>query len=383
MSDPLFECVAIVGLGLIGSSLAYDLRERKLAKHIIGVDSNPLCGELLRERGVVDEVFASSSELTTTPDLVVIATSPRSFEPVAANVKDIVGSESIVIDTGSIKQFAVDAIAPHLLGKAIYIPTHPITGSELSGAHAGQAGLFEHRRVILTPIVGTPEEAVQKVIDLWEALGAVCDGMDAETHDLIYAHVSHLPHLAAYAATETLAHYVKTPTDELTDFIRIGGSNPQLWVDITRANRTHMLTALEHFLTVLVHIIAELKSGEDEETNETCETSEVAAALFPRLVASCLISAVTLCEKREQLSLARYAGRGFTDMASPVQIPPDDDIERISNAYRQVVEVLSDFEQRFRSLFIHVSQEDWDALLDEMTHAQQTYQHFTGKKTAH
>lgn len=369
----MFERMAIIGLGLIGSSLAEDVHRYALAKHIVGFDNNPLAGEVLSSKGFIHEFHTKIAQVSGAVDAVIISTPPKYFDEVARKLSPLLKEGTLVMDTGSIKKSIIATVSPHIPPSAIFIPAHPITGSEKSGVGSGEADLFKNRRVILTPEAYSIPAAVDLAIHFWEALGARCEVMSAERHDMIYAYMSHLPHLVAYAAALTLHSYVPHAPENLKPFLRIGGSSPELWCDIALANATHLFSALEFYLTVLNHVIAELKAGETLGEDSTGKTAEIAHQLLPRIVASCLVSAVTLCEKRENITLARYAGQGFADLASPLQSPPDSDIERISGAYRQVVTVLSLFESHLRTLAVALKEQNHDALLGLMQDAQKSW----------
>ena len=369
----MFSRVAIIGLGLIGSSLAEDIYTRKLAVRIIGFDNNPLAGEALMPKHFIQEFHTRLAEVSGPVDLVIISTPPKFFDEVAHKLSPLLKEGTIVIDTGSIKESAIATIAPHIPPTALFIPAHPITGSERSGVGAGEANLFENRRVILTPEADALPAALDLVIHFWEKLGAKCEVMSAERHDLIYAYMSHLPHLVAYAASGTVAAFGKKHGAEMKQFLRIGGSSPELWCDICLANESHLSGALEYYLTVLNHVIAELKAGDGLGEVSKGKETEVVAHLLPRIAASCLVSAVTLSEKREDVKLARYAGRGFADLTAPLQSPPEADIERISHAWKQVAAVMSDFESRLRALALALKEKDHDGLLVLMQQAQDAW----------
>lgn len=373
----MFDRVAIIGLGLIGSSLAYDIRQHGLADHIVGFDNNPLAGEALGAKKAIDAFHTLLAEVAAPVDLVIIATPPKFFDEVARKLSPLLKAGTLVMDTGSIKASVIAALSPHLPPSASFIPAHPITGGERSGAGTGEKDLFKNRRVILTPEADVLPAELDLARRFWEALGSVCEVMSAEKHDLIYAHMSHVPHLAAFAASFTLAAYLDRLPEALTPFLRIGGSSPELWCDIALANQPRISEALEVYLTVLNHVIAELKAGESLGEASAGDTREIAGILFPRIAASCLVSAVTRCEKREGTALARYAGPGFADFTSPLQTPPEGDIERISLAYRETAAVLTDFESRLRAMAVTLKERRHETLLAQMQEARSAWQRLT------
>jgi prephenate dehydrogenase len=256
-----FERVAIVGVGLIGGSFSLALKEKGLCRHVAGAGRSAGNLALARERGVIDSSAADAAAAVRDADLVLIAAPVAQFEKIFLAIGPSLKPECLVMDAGSTKRDVV-AAARAALGARIaqFVPAHPIAGAEKSGAAAASAGLFQGRRLVLTPLKENKEEDVQTVSDLWTALGARVTRMSPEEHDRVFAAVSHLPHLLAYA----LVHEISTRADAaqlfgyaaggFRDFTRIASSHPEMWRDICTANSDQLLQELARFDATLENI---------------------------------------------------------------------------------------------------------------------------------
>ena len=361
----MFDHVAVIGLGLIGSSLVRDIRQHHLARHITGIDTNQKHRSFLYSNNLIDESHSSPEKAHRPCDLIILATPPGTEASIGAALAPLLQEGTIVMDTASVKQSVIHNLQPHLPETAVFVPAHPIAGSAESGPQAGQEGLFNKRHIILTPLANTPPQAIDLVSHFWSEIGGICEQMDPEKHDMIYAHMSHLPHIVAYLAADTLAPCHRNTTDKtLNEFLRLSGSDPSLWTAIIKHNKEQTFNAMENFLHILVHMITELESGqpEQQETTHSAPKNKVATQLFPRIIASCLASTAQLCEKRENTALLPYAGAGFASLCAPLHSPPEEDIEQISHAHQEVATMLRAFEQRLRSVFILMKQDDWPAV---------------------
>ncbi|WP_375455629.1 prephenate dehydrogenase/arogenate dehydrogenase family protein, partial [uncultured Methylobacterium sp.] len=198
-------CLAVVGLGLIGSSIARGARRHGLARRIVAIDSDPAVRERVRDLGIADHVTGDAAAGGAEADLVVLCVPVGAIGPVAAAMAPRLKPGAVVSDVGSVKASVVAAVAPHLPDGVAFVPGHPVAGTEYSGPDAGFATLFSGRWCILTPPEGTAEAAVARVRALWEGLGAVVETMSPEHHDLVLAITSHVPHLIAYNIVGTAA----------------------------------------------------------------------------------------------------------------------------------------------------------------------------------
>lgn len=248
------ERAAIIGLGLIGSSVARVLREQGLAKTIVASGRSEETLQRGVQLGVIDEGYASVAEAARGADLVILAMPVGATEKVLSELKPVLSDRMVVTDVGSVKANVVEA-ARRVFGElpARFVPGHPIAGSEKSGVEAGSAQLFLHHKVILTPSDRTDASALALVETLWLRSGAQVLKMGVEEHDLVLAKTSHLPHLLAFSLVDTLAkesenrEIFRYAAGGFRDFTRIAASDPVMWHDIFLANRDAVLTALQHF----------------------------------------------------------------------------------------------------------------------------------------
>jgi prephenate dehydrogenase len=249
-----FERVAIVGVGLIGGSFSLALKERKLCRHVVGAGRSAANLALARERGVIDSSESDAAAAARGADLVLVAAPVAQFENIFLAIGPQLKPECVVMDAGSTKRDVVAAARKALAGKAAqFVPAHPIAGAEKSGAAAASADLFRGRRVVLTPLEENREKDVQGVADVWAAIGARVSRMTPEEHDGVFAAVSHLPHLLAYALVSDIstradaAQLFGYAAGGFRDFTRIASSHPEMWRDICVANSDRLLKEIDRF----------------------------------------------------------------------------------------------------------------------------------------
>jgi cyclohexadieny/prephenate dehydrogenase len=255
LSEPIFGRVAIIGLGLIGSSIARAARRMNAAGEIIGADASDRVRARVLELGIADRAEADLGEAVRDADLVVLCV------PVGANgvVAEAIGPHlkpgCIVSDVGSVKGAVVAAVAPHLPAGVGFVPAHPVAGTEHSGPDAGFAALFHGRWCILTPPEGSDPDHVAKVQSFWRAIGSNVEVMTPSHHDLVLAITSHVPHLIAYNIVGTAADLEEVTQSEVIkfsaggfrDFTRIAASDPTMWRDIFLHNKEAVLEMLGRF----------------------------------------------------------------------------------------------------------------------------------------
>jgi prephenate dehydrogenase len=263
-SPPLFKRVYLLGTGLIGGSLALDLKDRGLVETVVGSDSFPERSESALSIGILDEILPMVPEVVSCCDLVILAV------PVL-NLREILSAgferNTLVTDAGSVKSDAVsgyrEAVAA---GRGYrYVPGHPIAGDEKSGPEAARKGLFDGARVILTPVDASAQD-VSDISALWEGIGARIKIMDPDEHDEVFAWVSHMPHMAAYAIIESVLardpDLVDLSGGGLRDYTRIAASNPRMWADIAVANQEKLLIAIRGLGDSLNQIISAIEEGD-------------------------------------------------------------------------------------------------------------------------
>jgi len=269
---PLFERVAIIGIGLIGSSLARAIRTQGLATTVVCADANPAHAGRAQALGIVDEAHTEPAEAARDADLVVLCIPIGAYAAVAQAIGPVLTPGAIVSDVGSVKQAAVAAIRPHLPEGIHLVPGHPIAGTEKSGPDAGFADLFPGRWFILTPLEDSDEIAARKVADLWRRCGMTVERMSAEHHDRVLAITSHLPHLIAYTIVGTATNLeeqlrqevIKYSASGFRDFTRIAASDPTMWRDVFLNNREAVLDSLQRFTEDLTALQRAIRWGEGD-----------------------------------------------------------------------------------------------------------------------
>jgi len=263
----IVDTLAIVGAGLIGGSFALALKQAGAVREVLGVGRNPARLTVARELGLIDRAvdWPQAGEA----DCILLALPVGETEAVLRQLAPHLKPGAIVTDAGSTKANVV-AAARVALGERFvdFVPGHPIAGSEQSGPGAARADLYRGKRVVLTPQADTRADAVATVRALWEAAGAQVETLDPMQHDRIFAAVSHLPHLAAYALVDDLARradgdtFFRFAASGFRDFTRIAGSSPEMWRDIALANRAAVLAELDAYLEAL-QMLRQSIAGED------------------------------------------------------------------------------------------------------------------------
>ncbi len=264
--------LAIVGLGLIGSSIARAARRYGLAETVVAIDADADVRARVRALGIADHVTGDLAEGAAGSDLVVLCVPVGAIGVVAAQIAPHLKRGAIVSDVGSVKATVISAIQPHLPEGIALVPGHPIAGTEFSGPDAGFATLFSGRWCILTPPEGTPAAAVERVRAFWRGMGANVETMSPEHHDHVLAITSHLPHLIAYNIVGTAAdlesatqsEVIKFSASGFRDFTRIAASDPTMWRDIFLNNREAVLEMLGRFNEDLAALAKAVRWGDGE-----------------------------------------------------------------------------------------------------------------------
>ena len=276
MTTPLFNRMCLIGIGLIGSSLARAARQQGLVGSVVTASrSATTCARAL-ELGIVDEASPDIAAMVQGADLVVICTPLGAYGDVARTMGPHLAAGCIVSDVGSTKQGAIRDVAPHLPDGIHFVPGHPIAGTEHSGPDAGFAELFQGRWCILTPPPGTDPAAVDKVTALWRDVGSQVEIMDPQHHDQVLAITSHLPHLIAYTIVHTATELedslqqevIKYSASGFRDFTRIAASDPVMWRDIFLNNREAVLEILQRFTEDLTALQRAIRWGEGDKLQE-------------------------------------------------------------------------------------------------------------------
>jgi cyclohexadieny/prephenate dehydrogenase len=273
---PIFGTVAIIGMGLIGSSIARAAREAGAAARIQASDMSAAVAARVLELGIVDTATTDAAAAAAGADLVIICVPVGANGAVAEAIAPALAEGAIVSDVGSVKAAVVRAVQPHLPAGVHFVPAHPVAGTEHSGPDAGFAALFQGRWCILTPPEGADPDAVAKVRALWEAFGSLVEEMTPEHHDLVLAVTSHVPHLIAYnivgtaddLQTVTQSEVIKFSAGGFRDFTRIAASDPTMWRDVFLHNREAVLEVLGRFQEDLFYLQRAIRWGEGDKLFE-------------------------------------------------------------------------------------------------------------------
>jgi len=269
----LYNRVALIGLGLIASSMAHAMRAHGLAGEIVGHAKSPETRAVALEIGLCDRVCETAAEAVQGADLVVLCVPVGAMEAVAAEIGPHLAQGACVTDVGSVKQAVIAAVAPHVPDGVAFVPGHPLAGTEHSGPRSGFATLFQNRWCLLTPTEQSTPEAVAKLRQLWEAMGSNVDEMDPSHHDLVLAVVSHTPHLIAYTMVGVADHLRRVSNSEVIkysasgfrDFTRIAASDPVMWRDVFLTNKEATLDILGRFTEELFMLQRAIRMGEGDE----------------------------------------------------------------------------------------------------------------------
>jgi len=268
-----FDTLAVVGLGLIGGSFVMDVRRLGLAKRILGYDNNSEYKAEISSRNLVDYLAEAPDSKLAEAQLVMLAVPVKAFAEVLSNIRPHLSTSVILTDTGSVKSPLLKLMRTPVYTGIRFVGGHPIAGSENFGPRAARENLFSGKRCILTPEIDTDRDVVRTVCEMWESIGSMVSEMDAEDHDQMFASVSHLPHLLAYASIQAIAD---SSTPEalslsgagLKDFSRIASSSPEMWADIFLENQENLLSRMNTFKDVVVKLEDAIKRNDKEKLIE-------------------------------------------------------------------------------------------------------------------
>ena len=268
----IYDRVALIGLGLIASSMAHAMRRAGLAGEITGYARSAETRAVAREINLCDRVCESAAEAAEGADLVVLCVPVGAMGAVAAEIAPVLKPGATVSDVGSVKRQVIEAVAPHIPEGVEFIPAHPLAGTEHSGPRSGFAELFDNRFTIIVPTTGSNPAAVARLCDLWRGMGANVDEMDAEHHDLVLAVTSHTPHLIAYTmvgvaddlSRVTDSEVIKYSAAGFRDFTRIAASDPTMWRDVFLNNKDATLEILGRFTEELFALQRAIRQGDGD-----------------------------------------------------------------------------------------------------------------------
>ncbi len=267
-----FETIALIGIGLIGSSIAREIKDKGLAGSVTVSTRSDATLKRAEALNLGDRYTTSAADAVKNADLVIVSVPVGASGAVAAEIAPHLKPGAIVTDVGSTKGSVIAQMAPHMPEGVHFIPGHPIAGTEYSGPDAGFIGLFKGRWCILTPLPETDETAKAKLRTFWETLGSMVDDMDPEHHDKVLAIVSHLPHIIAYnivgtaddleAVTES--EVIKYSASGFRDFTRLAASDPTMWRDVCLHNKDAILEMLSRFSEDLAYLQRAIRWGDGD-----------------------------------------------------------------------------------------------------------------------
>ncbi len=268
----IYDRVALIGLGLIASSMSHAMRRHGLAGEIVGTARSAETRRIAGEIGLCDRITETAAEAVEGADLVVRAVPVGAMGALAEEIGPHLKPGGTVTDVGSVKRAVIDAVAPHIPEGVHFIPAHPLAGTEHSGPRSGFAELFENRWCLLVPPEGADKDAVERLAFLWQSMGSNVDLMDADHHDLVVAVTSHTPHLIAYTMVGvaddlrrvTDSEVVKYSAGGFRDFTRIAASDPTMWRDVFLTNKDATLEILGRFTEELFALQRAIRTGDGD-----------------------------------------------------------------------------------------------------------------------
>ena len=268
----LFDRLALIGVGLLGSSIAHAARRSGAAAHIAGYDTSAEALKGAKKIGFADSLHTDLASCVADADLVILASPVGTYGALAKQMAPHLKAGAILSDVGSVKGAVQADVGPHVPKGVHFIPAHPVAGTEQSGPEAGFAELFDGRWCLLTPPEGADAKAIERLSDFWRALGSQVEVMDARHHDLVLAITSHVPHLIAYNIVGTAddleavtkGEVIKYSAGGFRDFTRIAASDPTMWRDVFLNNREAVLEVLGRFSEDLSYLQRAIRSGDGD-----------------------------------------------------------------------------------------------------------------------
>ena len=271
----MFKHIAIAGLGLIGGSLARDIRRLGLAATITGFGRSPERLKKALEMGIIDAWHTDYSQGIAQADLIIVGTPVSLITQQILEMLPHVKQGAVITDVGSVKTAIIEQVEPMMPQGVFFIGGHPIAGTENSGFESSVDGLFEHRACVLTPTEKTDPHALKKLENFWKAVGANIVCMDIKTHDMIFAGISHLPHIVAFSLVNALTdmenfekQILQYSAGGFRDFTRIAASDPVMWRDIALMNKDHILNAIGFFEKSLGSLKQSIADGNTSEIEQ-------------------------------------------------------------------------------------------------------------------
>ncbi|CAI3944419.1 prephenate/arogenate dehydrogenase family protein [Commensalibacter papalotli (ex Botero et al. 2024)] len=280
MTSSIFHRVTVIGPGLIGSSILRRIqKDRSLATYTVAYDNNPDVCNRVKELQIADEVCSDPETAVKDADCVILAVPVGVMGEVTKQIAPYLQKGAILTDTGSTKASVIAAIEPHLPPDVVFVPTHPMAGTEFSGPDAGFESLFENRWCLITPTPNTTQEAIDKITEFWQKMGSNIRILDIKHHDKVCAIVSHLPHLIAFTICntadsleeETRSEVLDYAASGFRDFTRVASSDPTMWRDVFINNREAILEMLARFTEDAQAMAKAIRWKDEEYITETIQ----------------------------------------------------------------------------------------------------------------
>lgn len=269
--EVIAERITLIGVGLIGGSLARDLKHAGAVREVVGAARTQKTLQTALELGVIDRAETDIKAAVDGSDIIVIATPMQAMPGVLAALDDCVGDKTTITDVGSVKGYVLNAVNAYLpKNVSRFVPGHPIAGRENSGVAASHLNLFQNKTVILTPTEQTAPAAVNLITKMWRTTGAYVHTLEADAHDSLLAATSHLPHVVAYALVDFLAQHkesdmlFKLAAGGFYDFTRIASSDPVMWRDICITNRNSIVEVLKGYRDRIDHLLNAIQACDGE-----------------------------------------------------------------------------------------------------------------------
>ena len=272
----IYDRVALIGLGLIASSMSHAIKRAGLAGEVVGYARSEATRQTARDIGLCDQIYNSAAEAVEGADLIVLCVPVGAMDSVAQDIAPYLKAGAVVSDVGSVKRAVIDAVAPHLSDNVHFVPAHPLAGTEHSGPTSGFAELFDDRWCIIVPDLCDDDAVVAKLTALWRGMGSNVDKMDADHHDLVLAVTSHTPHLIAYTMVGvaddlrrvTDSEVIKYSAAGFRDFTRIAASDPTMWRDVFLNNKEATLEVLGRFTEELFMLQRAIREGDGDHLHD-------------------------------------------------------------------------------------------------------------------
>lgn len=377
---PLFNKIAIIGLGLIGSSIAKAAKKRGIASHIVAYNKTEATLERAVKMGIIDSAAKSPEDAAKNADLIVLCTPTRTYKQITAKIAKHINEHTVLTDAGSVKGEVIEEINQSLDKNSApyYVPAHPIAGSEKSGLEAGDADLYEGKKVILTPTGINNAKATDKVKKFWEACGSNVSLMKAKEHDEIYALSSHILHFISFAFVNSIKDQPLNNGDSFKKFIRLAGSSPAMWVDIFIHNKKAVLSNLNKFYSnrafakisdkqIQCAIEKRILLGDENMPLHSAGTN-VICDILPKLIAFIVINSIKNTE---------HIGGGFSGITANILATPGDFDFFIKNNTKEVNFAIESFLAEVKKLSALVKDGDASAIVEYIARANEVYNNLT------